>query len=182
MRTHLYVALWYKVFARLLKLTTDWVIVKIVTMWLSEILFLHHSFCESLKAVLLCCSPCKNKVTCCSSLESSFRIGSLHSYIAMGVYNDNNGFLFINTGIPFMCQTITSCTPPIANEDQIWKLLPKIGDIPRGNFLDVLLNNKQNATTEQWKTVCRKVFSVLIMLHPTHLMVDEFIMSITENS
>lgn len=137
-----------------------WVIVKIVTMWLSEILFLHHRFCESVKAVVLCCSHCKNKVTCFSSLESSFRIGSLHSYIAMGVYKDNNGFLFINTGIPFMCRTMTSCTPPIANEDQNWKLLPKIGDIPRGNFLGVLFNNKQNATTEQWKTVCRKIFSL----------------------
>lgn len=160
LRTHLYVALRYKVFARLLKLTTHWVIVKIVTIWLSEILFLHHSFCESVKAVVLCCSHCKNKVICCSSLKSSFRIGSLHSYITMGVYKDNNGFLFINTGIPFMCQTITSCTPPIANEDQNWKLLPKIGDIPRGNFLGVLFNNKQNATTEQWKTVCRKIFSL----------------------
>lgn len=134
--------------------------------------------------MVLCCSHCKNKVTCCSSLESSFRIGSLHSYITMGVYKDNNGSLFINTGTctSFMCRTITSCTPPIANEDQNWKLLPKIGDIPRGNFLDVLLNNKQNATTEQWKTVCRKIFSVLITLHPTHLMVDEFKMSITQNS
>lgn len=88
-------------------------------MWLFEILFFYYLFCEFVKVVVLCCSYCKNKVICCFSLESFFRIGSLYSYIIMGVYKDNNGFLFINIGICilFMCRIIISCILLIVNED-----------------------------------------------------------------
>lgn len=51
------------------------------------------------------------------SLESFFRIGSLYSYIIMGVYKDNNGFLFINVGILFMSWIMISCILLIVNED-----------------------------------------------------------------